>query len=375
MCDLRAQYISIQADIDAAIRSVIRSGEFERSALLWDFERQFAHACHRTYAIGVASGLAALFLTLKALGVGPGDEVITVPNTDISTCAAIRHCGATIVWADVDPATHNIDARLAEGLITERTRAIVPVSMYGLPASLPRLQELASTSGLKLVSDAALAFGATLSSHPIGAFGDAACFSFAPTKVLGAYGDGGIIVTDDADLADAARKLAGYGEADPRDMADKDGTLCLRVEGYHEHLDVIQAGVLRAKLAYVDAWVRRRNQVADRYKQILAPYSLKTQHVPRGYTHAYRSFVVQVPDPSGAVEWLRAHGVTSQRLYAPPLHLQPAYADMGFGPGSFPVAESLAHSLLCLPIYPELADAEVDFVGTQLISYLGSVDT
>lgn len=370
MCDLRAQYLSIRTEIDSAIQSVIRSGEYERSEILWDFERQFAIQCQRRYAVGVGSGLAALFLTLKALGIGQGDEVITVPNTDISTCAAIRHCGATIVWCDVDPRTHNMDTRLIEERITRRTKAIVPVSLYGLPADLPRVQAIASAHGLLVISDAALAFGATIANRPVGAFGDAACFSFAPTKVLGAYGDGGIIVTNDPDLARTARILAGYGEPDPTGMADETGSLRLNVEGYHEHLDVIQAAILQAKLPHVGSWVGRRNQIADRYKQLLEPCSLQTQEVHPDITHAYRSFVVQVPSPQSALTWLRARGVTTQRLYAPPLHLQPAYADLPYRAGSFPVTDSIAHSLLCLPIYPELTDAEVDFVGTQLRSYL-----
>jgi dTDP-4-amino-4,6-dideoxygalactose transaminase len=372
MCDLRAQYFAIQPEIDAALHAVLQSGEYERSEHLWDFEAQFARACQRTYAIGVGSGLSALFLALKALGIHAEDEVITVPNTDISTCAAIGHCGATIVWVDIDPGTHNMDLRRVEERITTRTRAIVPVSLYGLPADLMRLQELATAYGVALISDAALAFGATLEGRPVGAFGDLACFSFAPTKVLGAYGDGGMVVTDDPDLAVRVRRLAGYGEPDPRGMADAAGSIHLDTQGYHQHLDVLQAAVLMAKLPHVPEWVRRRNAIALRYKAQLEPYSLRLQEVAHGLTHAYRSFVVEVPDPPAALAWLRSRSIASQRLYAPPLHLQPVYAHRGIHRGAFPVAESLADSLLCLPMYPELGDADVDFIASELGAYVSS---
>jgi dTDP-4-amino-4,6-dideoxygalactose transaminase len=354
--------------VDAAIQGVLLGGEFERDHHLWDFEDEFASSCGVAYGVGVGSGLAALLVTLKALGIGPGDEVITVPNTDISTCSAITHVGARIVWADVEESTHNIDPQGVEQLITPRTKAIVAVSLYGLPANLPHLRVIARRHHLWLVGDAALAFGATINSVPVGALADASCFSFAPTKVLGAFGDGGMVVTKNRSLAERVRRFAGYGEGRRDSMAGKDGKIRLEVEGFHVHLDVLQAAVLHAKLPHVSAWVSRRQELATRYGRLLRGAEVALPSVPQGFTHVYRSFVVQVEHRDKIRRRLQDRGIDTSLLYVPPLHLQPAYRYMGHRRGDFPVVESLASKLLCLPLYPEMSDAAVHLVAAELRS-------
>lgn len=354
--------------MDAAIQGVLLGGEFERDRQLWDFEDEFANSCGVAHGVGVGSGLAAVLVTLKALGIGPGDEVITVPNTDISTCSAITHVGARIVWADVEASTHNIDPQGVEQLITPRTKAVVAVSLYGLPADLPHLREIARRHHLWLVGDAALAFGATIDSVPVGALADASCFSFAPTKVLGAFGDGGMVVTQDLSLAERVRRFAGYGEARRDSMAGKDGKIRLEVEGFHVHLDVLQAAVLHAKLPHVSTWVSRRQELAARYARLLQGVDVVLPSVPPGFTHVYRSFVVGVEHRDKIRRRLKDRGIDASLLYVPPLHLQPVYSYMGHRRGDFPVVESLAKKLLCLPLYPEMSDDAVNLVAAELRS-------
>ncbi|MGA8208256.1 MAG: DegT/DnrJ/EryC1/StrS family aminotransferase [Candidatus Dormiibacterota bacterium] len=370
--DLAAQYLGIRSDLDAAIHQVLAGGEFERDQQLWDFEDEFANACGVEYGVGVGSGLAAVLVALKAIGIGPGDEVITVPNTDISTCSAITHVGARIVWADVEESTHNIDPRRVEQLITPRSKAILAVSLYGLPADLPRLREIARRHHLWLVGDAALAFGATINSVPVGALADASCFSFAPTKVLGAFGDGGMVVTRDRALADRARQFAGYGERNRESMSGKDGKIRLLVEGYHLHLDVLQAAILRVKLPHVGAWISRRQEIAAQYGELLEGADVCLPSVPAGFTHVYRSFVVRVPHRDRVYRFLRDQGIGVSLLYVPPLHQQPAYGYMGQKRGDFPVVETLASTLLCLPLYPEMSDAAVRLVASELRTAIAS---
>ena len=371
--DLTAQYLDIKVEIDAAIRGVLMTGEFERHEQLWSFETEFADSCGVTHGVGVASGLAAIQLTLRALDIGPGDEVITVPNTDISTCAAITHVGARIVWADVEESTHNIDPAAVEQLITPRTKAMLAVSLYGLPANFPRLRELASRHHLWLIGDACLAFGAGIGSVPVGALADASCFSFAPTKILGAYGDGGMVVTQDRDLAERVRRLAGYGEPHRESMSGKDGRTRLLVEGFHLHLDVLQAAVLRAKLPHVRRWIVRRQRLAAEYARLLDGADVRVPTSPPGFRHVFRSYVVRVKRRDRVRKRLLERGISCSLLYTPPLHLQPAYRYMGHKRGDFPVVERLASTLICLPLYPEMTDDAVQLVAQEVRSAVGAV--
>jgi dTDP-4-amino-4,6-dideoxygalactose transaminase len=289
-----------------------------------------------------------------------------VANTDISTCAAIGQCGADIVFADIDEATFNIDPAAVEAAVTPRTAAIVAVHLYGLPADMVRLEEIARRHGLALVEDAALAFGASVEGRPTGGLGRVACFSFAPHKILGAYGDGGMITTSDDQLAQRARLLAGYGEPWRESMAGPDGRLTLLAEGYHTHLDLLQAAVLRVKLRHVGTWIEQRRANAALYGELLAGTPVITPAVPSGRTHVYRNYVVRLPERDSARAELTRAGIETALLYIPPLHLQPVYEGLGYGPGSLPATEATANDLLCLAVYPELSADAVRRVAAEL---------
>jgi dTDP-4-amino-4,6-dideoxygalactose transaminase len=364
--DLIAQYASIRAEVDEAIHGVLTAGEFERGPELWSFEDEFSHACGTTNGIGVGTGHAALFVALRALGIGAGDEVITVANTDISTCSAIGQVGARIVFVDIDQDTFNIDPAAVEAAITSRTAAIVAVHLYGLPADMVRLREVADRHRLALVEDAALAFGATVAGQPVGGLGDVGCFSFAPHKILGAYGDGGMITTRDDGLAQRARLLAGYGEPWRESMAGPDGRLTLLAEGYHTHLDLLQAAVLRVKLRHVAGWIERRRANAARYDELLAGTAVVTPGVPSGRTHVYRNYVVRSPERDALRAELAACAIETALLYVPSLHRQPIYEELGYGAGSLPNTEAAEAELLCLPVYPELSDTDLRRVADEL---------
>ena len=365
--DLVAQYESIEAEVTAAMRAVLAGGEFERGPELWRFEEEFAGACGATHGIGVGTGHAALFVALRALGIGAGDEVITVANTDISTCSAIGQTGAAIVFVDVDEATFTIDPAAVEAAITPQTAAIIAVHLYGLPADMMRLAEIARRHGLALVEDAALAFGATVGGLPVGGLADVGCFSFAPHKILGAYGDGGMITTSDDELARRARLLAGYGEPFRESMAGPDGLLTILAEGYHTHLDVLQAAVLRVKLRHVGSWIERRRAHASLYDELLASSPVRTPSVPADRTHVYRNYVVRVAERDAVRAELSRAGIETALLYIPPLHRQPVYERLGYAAGSLPATDAIADELLCLPVYPELSDADVRHVAGELL--------
>jgi dTDP-4-amino-4,6-dideoxygalactose transaminase len=364
--DLVAQYELIHEEVDAAIKAVLASGEFERGEELWSFEEEFAQACGAAHGIGVGTGHAALFIALRALGIGPGDEVITVANTDISTCSAIGQCGARIVFADVDEATFNADPAAVEAAITPSTAAIVAVHLYGLPADVVGLGDLARRHGLALIEDAALAFGSAVDGRPVGGLGQVGCFSFAPHKILGAYGDGGMITTNDDQLARRARLLAGYGEPWRESMTGPDGRLTILAEGYHTHLDLLQAAVLRVKLRHVEQWIEQRRAHAALYDELLVDSAVVTPAVPHGRTHVYRSYVVRVQARDAVRAELGRAGIETALLYVPPLHRQPVYEGLGYAAGSLPVTEATAGDLLCLPVYPELSEGAVRRVAGEL---------
>lgn len=364
--DLVAQYADLREEVGDAVERVLAGGEFERGEELWAFEEAFARACGAAHGVGVGTGQAALFLALKTLGIGPGDEVITAANSDISTASAIGHCGAQVVFADIDKATFNLDPEAVEAAITQRTAAVVAVHLYGLPANLDRLNGVAESHGLALVEDAALAFGATIDGRPVGGIGKVGCFSFAPHKILGAYGDGGMLTTSDDEVARKARLLAGYGESGRESMAGPDGRLTLLAEGYHTHLDLLQAAILRVKLRHVGGWIERRQANAALYDAFLDGSGVTTPAVPAGLTHVYRNYVVRLRGRDAARSALAQAGIETALLYIPPLHLQPVYERLGYASGSLPITEQAAEELLCLPVYPELTEESIGRVASHL---------
>ena len=368
--DLRAEYCSMRAEIDGAIQRIVEGGEFVLGKELEEFEEEFARYCGTRFAVGVASGTAAIQLTLLACGVGNGDEVITVPNTDISTTASVSHCGATTVWVDVDPRTFTMDPTRIEGRLSVRTKAILPVHLFGHPADMGPIMDIARRRGLLVIEDAALATGAEYRGKKVGSIGDAGCFSLAPAKMLGAYGDAGIVTTNDREIAEKVKVLRNYGLAVTMDREQDSGVRVdsprFIAEGYNERLDTLQAAITRVKLRTFDERLARRRYAAQRYNRLLEQLSPMTPYESPEVKHVYRTYAILVDDRDRVREHLVARGITARPHYVPPLHLQPVYEHLALGPGTFPVAEDIANKLLCLPVFPEITEVQIGQVVMAL---------
>lgn len=357
LVDLHAQYAALRADIDAAIARVIANTSFIMGPEVRAFEEAFAVFCQARYAVGISSGTAAIELTLRGLGVGPGDQVITTPFTFIATAEAISAVGATPVFADIDPATYNLDPAAIEAAITPRTRALLPVHLYGQPADMAALAAIAQRHNLYLIEDAAQAHGAEVHGQRVGSLGHAACFSFYPGKNLGAYGDGGAVTTDDEALAAKLRKLRDHGRSS-KYVHDE--------LGYGHRLDALQAAILAAKLPHLDAANAARRRLAARYRELLAGADLVLPHVPDGVMPAWHLFVVRSPRRDALLASLRAQGIEAGIHYPLPLHMQPAYRWLGLASGCFPAAEAAAQQVLSLPLFPEMTDEQQDRVAAAV---------
>lgn len=365
--DLRAAYVELQHEIDAAIRRVLDSGSYILGEEVAAFEREWATACGAAHAVGVANGLDALVLALRALGVGPGDEVIVPSHTFIATWLAVSQCGATPVPVEPDPMTYNIDVRRIEAAITARTRVILPVHLYGQPADLDAVLDIARRHGLRVVEDAAQAHGARYRGTPIGAHGDLVAWSFYPGKNLGAVGDAGAVTTNDAALADAVRTLGNYGSR---------VKYVNEVIGVNSRLDPIQAAVLRAKLPHLASWRARRAQHAARYSAGLAELPLVLPEVPAWADPAWHLYVVRVAAGSRAriVDALHAAGIATLIHYPIPPHRQAAYAGVSSARGPLPLAEQVAGELLSLPMGPHLTDEQCGHVIDALVGIVRDED-
>ena len=378
MSNPRSEYYALKKEIDGAIQRVIESGNFVMGEELEAFEEEFALYCGARYAVGVGSGTAALHLALLACGIGPGDEVITVPNTDIPTTMTITHCGATIVWVDVDRRSFNIDPGKIEGKITERTKAILPVHLFGHPADMDPIIEIARRHDLLVIEDAALAVGAEYKHRKVGAIGDVGCFSLAPTKILGAYGDAGIIVTNQQKTADRIKVLRNYGHG--LEMEENaESVLGVRMwelvaEGFNERLDALQAAILRAKLPTLEERITQRREVAYRYNELLAEADLVTPYEADDVRHVYRAYTILVDNREQVREYLASKEIATRIYYIPPLHVQPAYEYLGFRSGDFPVAEETATRMLSLPIFPEITDEQIAEVVSALEDCISFAD-
>ena len=346
LVDLRAQYNQIAEEIDGAIARVVREGHYILGPEVEAFEEEFASYCGTRYGIGVSSGSSALLLSLLAIGVGPGDEVITTPHTFAATTEAITHSGGDIRFVDVDPRTGNIDPSKLEAAITSRTKAVVPVHLYGQAADMDSICEVTASHGVKVIEDAAQAHGARFGARPVGSFGVAACFSFYPAKNLGAYGDGGMVVTSDPDVAERVRLLREHGQRSKYEHV---------VEGYGERLDEVQAAVLRVKLRHLDEWNAARNRIADFYDSAFSQLGVQIPHLHPAATHVYHLYVVLLHRRDEVRRVLAARGIETGLHYPIPLHLQVAYSYLDHGSGDFPQAEMFAAKGLSLPMYPELS--------------------
>jgi len=352
--DLRAQYGTIKNDVTKAMMDVVEGSAFIGGKHVEAFEKDFAEFCGVGYAVGVSSGTSALHLALIALNIGPGDEVIVPANTFIATTEAVSHAGAKFTLVDMDPANFEIDASAIEAAITPRTKAIIPVHLYGQMAEMDRVLDIARKDGLAVIEDAAQAQGAEWKGKRAGSYGDAAGFSFYPAKNLGAYGDAGMVVTDKREVADRVRLFANHGRRSATDH---------EVEGFNARLDGIQAAVLRAKLPYLARWNDLRHDAARRYDHLLSGLNVTVPKEMQQAKHIYHLYVIRVKDRDKVKAALEAKGVGCGLHYPVPIHLLDAYKHLKKGPGSFPASEEAAREILSLPMYPEITAEQQQYVA------------
>ncbi len=368
--DHGAEYQRLRPEIDASIHRVLSSGEYEHGIEVESFEREFAAFLGVPVAVSTGSCHDAMYRGMLALGVGPGDEVITTANTDVACPVAIRRTGAEVVFADIDERTHNLDPDDARSRITPRTKAILAIHMYGHPADMAEIGALADAYGLWIIEDAAVAVGATYRGNYVGTMGDIGCFSHAPSKILGNCGDGGSVVMQDEALAERIRHQFIYWQL--RSSRASIGGLELHTgfeiieEGMHGRLVEISAAILRAKLPHLPEWLEARQRIADGYRERLQGVNLILPEEVGDITHAYRNYVVRTPQRERVRERLAERGIATGMHYTPPLHLQPVYRELGYRCGDLPVTERLADELFTLPIYPHLTDDQLDWVGEVL---------
>ena len=361
--DLKAPYREIQAELDAAYQRVMQSGWYILGEEVEKFERDFATFCHAKHCVGVADGLDALVLILRGYGIGPGDEVIVPANTYIASWLAVSYVGAKPVPVEPNTATCNIDPDRVAAAITSRTRAIMPVHLYGQPAEMGSIQTVARKHGLWIIEDAAQAHGAKYDGVAAGALGDAAGFSFYPGKNLGAFGDGGAVITNDDQLADRLRVLRNYGSRQK---------YYNEVKGVNSRLDSLQAAFLRAKLSHLESWNDRRKAVARQYLEELAGIQdLEIPVVAAGAEPAWHLFVVKHPRRDKLQQHLRDSGIDTLIHYPVPAHLSQAYAEAGWKTGDFPITEALAATVLSLPMGPHLSEQEVSAVADAVRAFQG----
>ncbi|MDP8254975.1 MAG: DegT/DnrJ/EryC1/StrS family aminotransferase [Candidatus Alcyoniella australis] len=357
--DLQAQLNTIRDEVSAAMLDVVDRTAFVLGPTLRNFEERFADYIGMRHCLGVSSGLDALALALAALDVGPGDEVITAANTYIATALAISKVGARPVLVEMDE-FYNIDPTRVEAAITPRTKAILPVHLYGQSANIGPILELARERGLKVVEDAAQAHGAYYGEQRCGSLGDVGCFSFYPGKNLGAYGDGGAVVTDNDEIRQRISTLRDYGQQ---------GKYVHLVKGGNHRLDDLQAAVLGVKLRYLDQWNQSRVQAAQRYGELLDDSKLTLPKRADWGTHVYHLYVVRAPQRDELLQFMASREVYCGIHYPTPLHLQPAYADLGLGQGAFPRTEQAAGELLSLPMFPEITPEQQAFVAQGIAEF------
>ncbi len=352
LVDLRAQYESIKDEINDIVGRVIKDGRFILGPEVSAFEEEIAAYQGAKYAVGVASGTDALHLALLANGLNPGDEVITTPFTFISTAEVITHCGARPVFVDIDPNTYNLDPAGIESVITRKTRAILPVHLYGQPADMGSVLEIARKHNIKVIEDCAQALGAEYGGKKVGSMGEAGCFSFFPSKILGAYGDGGMVVTDDASVAEKVRVLRNHGGQSKYHNV---------VPGFNSRLDELQAAVLRVKLRYLPEWIMKRREKAKLYTRLLE--KVEGIEPPREAPHAlhvFNYYTIRVKDKRDELQkHLSSQGVATAIYYPVSLHLQEVYKSLGYKSGDMPECEKAQGEVLSLPLYPELTEESI----------------
>ncbi len=361
LMDIKGQYAELQERIESAVLDVLRGGRVILGPNVKAFEGEAAAYLGTAGAVGVANGTDGLTIALRALGVGPGDEVVTVPFTFYASVEAIAQAGARPVFADIRPDTLNMDPDKLDAAITARTKAIMPVDLFGLPADVDAVKAVAATRGIPVVEDACQAWGATYKGRHAGSLGDLAVFSFFPTKNLGGFGDGGLVTGHDGDLLQTVRELRFHGSKDKKAFTSI---------GFNSRLDEVQAAILRVELEVVDAWNARRAQVATWYDAHL-PREVLRPCVPEGSTHVYHLYVMRHPRRDAIAAACRDRQVDCAAYYVTPCHLQPVFAEMGHLPGDFPVTDAAAAQNLALPMHPNLTEEHVEEVAAAVAAGLG----
>lgn len=364
--DLKAPYLELKQELDEAIARVVSSGWFIGGGEVDQFEENYANYCGANHAIGVANGLDALQLALRAMDVGPGDEVIVPSNTYIATWLAVSQCGATPVPVEPDLRTHNIDPTLIEAAITKRTKVILPVHLYGQPADLDPIKIIARKHGLRVLEDGAQAHGARYKGNRLGAHGDAVAWSFYPGKNLGAMGDGGAVTTNDTQIADRLRVLRNYGSR---------VKYVNEIQGYNSRLDPLQAAILRVKLGKLDEWNARRNSIAQHYQKNLLNLNVTLPHIPDWAQPVWHLYVVRHPQRDALQRELGAAGVGTLIHYPIPPHLQGAYANLNLKIGKFPISESMHQEVLSIPMGPSMALQDADAVIAAVRAACSSIQS
>jgi len=370
MLDLRAQYAALRKEIRAALDEVLESQQFILGRQVQALEEELARYCGARFAVGVASGTDALILGLHAAGVGPGDEVIVPPFSYIATADAVSLLGAKPAFADIRPETFNIDPGRIEARITPRTKAIVPVHLYGQAAEMDAIIELARRRGLRVIEDNAQAIGAKYRGRTTGSLGEMGCLSFFPTKNLGGYGDGGMILTGSEDLNQRLRSLRMHGTRAHKYISEE--------QGWNSRLDELQAAVLRLKLGHLEEWKAARQAHAARYTELLENIpGVTVPAVAAGCEHVYHQYTIRIagsgPERDRVQKRLAERGMATTVYYPVPLHLQPMYASLGYKRGEMPEAERAASEVLSLPIYPELSRAQIERVAEALAAAMREV--
>lgn len=367
LVDLRAQYNSIKDEIDNAIQGVIQNSQFILGQEVAAFESELATYCHTKYAIGVASGTDALHLALLACEIKPGDEVITTPFTFIATTEMIYECGARPVFVDIDPGTYNIDPAKVEPKITEKTTAILPVHLYGQPVDMGPILELGRKYDLKVIEDCAQALGAEYKGRRVGSLGDVGCLSFFPSKILGAYGDGGAVVTSNQGVAEKIKLLRNHGGKQKYFHV---------INGYNSRLDSIQAAILRIKLKYLEDWIKQRCQKASLYCQLLGGIGeVELPDIAPNTRHVFNYYTIRLKNSRVSrdkfQEYLHSKGISTAIYYPLSLHLQEVYKSLGYEIGDFPESEKAQEEVLSLPIYPELSEKQIREIAEAIKEFTG----
>jgi dTDP-4-amino-4,6-dideoxygalactose transaminase len=355
--DLKAQYHTIQKEIDVAIARVLETSQFVLGQEVSSFEEEFAAYCQARYGVGVNSGTSALHLALLAAGVGPGDEVVTIPFTFVATVAAVCYTGAKPVFVDIEPESFTMDVTQIEKAINKRTKAILPVHLYGQPADMDPILDIARRHKVKVIEDAAQAHGAEYKGKRVGSLGDLGCFSFYPGKNLGAYGEGGMIVTNNPEYARTVRMLRDWGQ-ERKYYHD--------LKGYNYRLEGMQGAILRVKLRHLEAWIEARRKHAAQYNETLPDRGVQIPKEMPYARHVYHIYGIRTPQREGLQGSLNGKGIQTGIHYPIPVHLQKAYADLGYRNGDFPHSEQAANEVLSLPMFAELTKAQISSVVREI---------